>query len=165
MDSSTTPSPPSPTGPDGEGAATLLGILAGQERWLLRLSDSGEILQLPELTPVPLTRPCFCGIANIRGKLYSVTDFSAFLGGEATPRNASTRLLLIGSRYGSNAAILVSRMLGLKHEKDFSALQRQPVTTLPHWGAHILMDRGGQQWRRLVVPELLADSDFMNVGV
>jgi hypothetical protein len=64
---------------------------------------------------VPLTKPWFAGIANIRGNLYSVVDLSAFIGKEATPQNTSSRLLLIGTRHGSNAALLVTRMIGLRN--------------------------------------------------
>ena len=85
-------------GAGGRTAAGLLGFQAGSDFWLLSLADSGEIASLPVLTVVPLTRTWFVGMANIRGKLYSVTDFSAFLGREMTPQNASSRLLLIGAR-------------------------------------------------------------------
>ena len=53
-------------------SAGLLGVQAGPDYWLLDLADSGEILPLPPFTSVPLTRPWFCGIANIRGSLYGV---------------------------------------------------------------------------------------------
>ena len=103
-------------------AAGLLGVQSGSDFWLLRLSDSGEIVPLPPLTGVPLTKPWFGGIANIRGNLYSVADFSAFQGKEVTPQNASSRLLLIGTRYGDNAALLVTRMLGLRNMWEQSFL-------------------------------------------
>ena len=67
----------------GEGAQALLGIesgsdeLPGGSRWLIDLADSGEVTPLPPLTPAPLTKPWFAGIANIRGVLYGVVDFSA----------------------------------------------------------------------------------------
>ena len=92
-------------GASEQSAAGLLGVLSGSDYWLLNLSDSGEVVPLPGLTSVPLTRPWFVGIANIRGNLYSVTDFSAFQGKAATPQNASSRLLLIGARHGNNAAL------------------------------------------------------------
>jgi twitching motility protein PilI len=85
-----------------------LGVQAGPDYWLLDLADSGEIVPLTPLTEVPLTKPWFAGIANIRGNLHSVVDLSAFVGKEATPRNTSSRLLLIGTRHGSNAALLVT---------------------------------------------------------
>lgn len=146
----------------GQGAASLLGVRSGNEDWLLDLSDSGEIIQLPKLTLVPLTRPWFAGIANIRGNLYAVTDFSVFRGSDPTAQNAAARLLLIGTRHGSNAALLVSRMLGLKNAKDFSAEDSDPAA--PPWAARRYRDGNGNVWRKLQVRELLADENFMNVG-
>jgi hypothetical protein len=73
-------------GTSNQSSAGLLGIQAGSDYWLLDLADSGEIVPLTPLTKVPLTKPWFAGIANIRGNLYSVVDLSAFLGKEARPR-------------------------------------------------------------------------------
>lgn len=146
----------------GQRAASLLGMHAGDGFWLLDLADSGEIVQLPRLAPVPLTRPAFAGIANIRGNLYAVTDFSVFCGGEPTLRNASARLLLVGTRHGSNAALLVSRLLGLKNIKDFTPV---PQDASADWVAGSYQDAEGRVWRKLGVRELLADREFMDIGV
>ena len=100
-------------GASGQNAAGLLGIQAGSEFWLLNLSDSGEIIPLRPLTSVPLTQKWFVNIANIRRNLHAVADFSAFQNKEPIPQNASFRLLLIGTRHGNNAALLVTRALGL----------------------------------------------------
>ncbi len=151
------------TAAQGRGASSWLGIEAGNEAWLVDLSDSGEIVQAPQLVPVPLTRSWFSGIANIRGNLHAVTDFSVFRGGIPTPQNANARLLLIGGKYGANAALLVSRMLGLKKPEDFT---QEPVDpTAPSWGAQRFTDSQGKIWHKLSVRELLADHDFMNIGV
>ncbi|MDR2187609.1 MAG: chemotaxis protein CheW [Azonexus sp.] len=147
----------------GRGATSWLGIEAGGEDWLVDLSDGGEIVQAPQLAPVPLTRPWFAGIANIRGNLYAVTDFSSFRGAAPTPRNSSTRLLLIGARHGSNAALLVSRMLGLKNPGDFVA--EPPQEEDPAWCEQRYLDVQNKAWRKLSVRELLADQEFMNIGV
>ena len=147
----------------GKGAASWLGIEAGGEAWLVDLSDGGEIVQASQMTPVPLTRPWFVGISNIRGNLYAVSDFSVFRGGQPTAQNANSRLLLIGSRYGTNAALLVSRMLGLKKPEDFSP--EAPDAAMPAWGQQRFADTHGKIWRKLTVRELLADQDFMNIGV
>ncbi len=146
----------------GKGGATLLGVRAGGEDWLLDLADSGEVVQMPRLTPVPLTRRSFAGLANIRGNLYSVTDFSLFRGGDPTPQNASSRLVLVGVKHGSNAALLVGRMLGLKNNDDFSPADPEPGA--PAWANHNLRDGNGKLWRRLSVRDLLDDANFMNVG-
>jgi twitching motility protein PilI len=150
-------------GARNQSAAGLLGIQSGADFWLLSLSDSGEIIPLTPLTNVPLTKPWFVGIANIRGNLYSVADFSAFQGKEATPQNPSSRLLLIGTRHGNNAALLVTRMIGLRNVDDLTPVAADPGA--PHWVGDAYTDREGRRWRMLNVRELLADEEFMDIGV
>ena len=144
-------------------AASLLGFQSDSDHWLLELPDSGEIVPLPPLTGVPLTRPWFIGIANIRGNLYAVSDFSAFRGKEATHRNAEARLLLIGTRHGNNAALLVTRILGLRQIDDLTPAPDDPEA--PPWGSGAYTDREGCRWRMLDVRQLLSDDAFMNIGI
>jgi twitching motility protein PilI len=144
-------------------AAGLLGFQSGADHWLVGLPDSGEVVPLPPLTDVPLTRPWFVGIANIRGNLYSVTDFSAFRHGEATPRNAGSRLLLVGTRHGNNASLLVTRILGLRNIDDLTEVDGSPEA--PPWTSGVYADREGRRWRMLEVTRLFADDTFMNIGV
>ena len=146
----------------GQVTTSLLGVRAGRENWLLELSDSGEIIQLPPLTPVPLTSPAFAGIANIRGNLYAVTDFSLFRGGEPTLLNANARLLLVGVKLGSNAALLVTRMQGLKAVADYEPMEKS--ADAPIWVAQTYRDGAGEIWHKLSVRDLLADESFMNIG-
>jgi twitching motility protein PilI len=147
----------------GKGSISWLGLQAGDQNWLIDLSDSGEIVQAPQLSHVPLTRPWFSGLANIRGSLHAVTDFSVFCGGSPTPQNANTRLLLVGVKFGSNAALLVTRMLGLKNPEEFMPEPADP--DFPSWGADRYTDSQDRIWRKLSVRELLADDNFMNIGV
>jgi twitching motility protein PilI len=146
----------------GESSASLLGVLAGQSRWLLDLSASGEIVSLPPLTPVPLTMPFFLGLTNIRGNLHAVTDFPSFIGEEPTPLHApGIRLLLVGTRFGNNVTLLISRLLGLKKPADFTNTPHS--ADAPSWEAELLTDEDGNEWHRLDLPALLADPRFMNI--
>ena len=145
-------------------AASLLGVLSGSEYWLLQLSDSGEVVPLPELTSVPLTQPWFLGLANIRGNLYSVVDFSVFQGQEATPQNASSRLLLIGTHHGNNAALLVNRIVGLRNLDDLASTP-SPDDNPPEWARQAYTDHEGRYWKQLDVAALLADERFMDIGI
>jgi twitching motility protein PilI len=144
-------------------AAGFLGIQAGADYWLLSLADSGEIIPLTPLASVPLTKYWFVGIANIRGNLYSVADFSAFQGKESTPQNSSSRLLLIGTRHGNNAALLVTRMLGLRNLESFTPAVADPDA--PPWASEAYTDNEGRRWKMLNVRALLADEHFMDIGV
>ncbi len=150
-------------GASEQSAAGLLGIQSGADFWLLNLSDSGEIIPLTPLTTVPLTKNWFVGIANIRGNLYAVADFSAFQGKEATPQNTSARLLLIGTRHGNNAALLVTRMLGLRNVDDLTPISADPDS--PPWASDVYTDNEGRRWKKLDVRQLLVDEDFMEIGV
>lgn len=150
------------TAAQGKGTAAWLGVEAGNEPWLVDLADSGEVVQAPVMMSVPLTQPWFAGIANIRGNLHAVTDFSAFRGGTPTPQNASARLLLVGTKFGANSALLVSRMLGLKNPENFALAA--PDDAAPAWAAARYTDVNGQVWRKLSVRDLLVDQDFMNIG-
>jgi len=149
-------------GASEQSAAGLLGIQAGSDFWLVDLSDSGEIVPLTPLTSVPLTKQWFAGIANIRGNLYAVSDFSAFQGKESTPQNTSSRLLLVGTRHGNNAALLVTRMLGLRNADDLTSVAVDP--SAPLWADEAYTDKEGRRWKKLNVRKLLADENFMEIG-
>jgi twitching motility protein PilI len=142
----------------------LLGIASGGNHWLLDLSDSGEVVPFSELTPVPLTKPWFAGIVNIRGTLYSVVDFAAFCGREPTRRNANARLLLVGARYGSNSALLVDRTLGLRNMDVLEIVHTDEENKIP-WVSNTYQDAQGRHWTRLDLQELLADPAFLDVGL
>ena len=147
----------------GETTRALLGVESGQVRWLMDLADSGEVVPLAPLAPVPLTRPWFAGLANVRGALYSVVDFAAFRGLGPTPQNADARLLLIGARHGSNSALLVERTLGLK---NLDAMNAAPdAAAAPDWVGAAYRDADGQVWMRLRITALLADPAFLEVGL
>jgi len=157
----------------GEGGQALLGIesgaddLPGGSHWLIDLADSGEVAPLPQLTPAPLTKSWFAGIANIRGVLYSVVDFSAWRGGAPTPRNAQSRLLLIGARHGINTALLVRRALGLRPQLQMHAANAPRVgagETAPWLGGRF-MDAQDVTWTQLRIPALLADPNYLDIAL
>ena len=102
-------------------AASRLGVQAGAEAWLVSLADAGEVIPAPAITPVPLTKPWFRGVANIRGKLYGVVDFPAFLGGAPVAPGEQVRLLLLGDKFRMGSALLVDRLLGLRGAENFQA--------------------------------------------
>lgn len=135
---------------------TTLGVMIGKDHWLVDMQDISEALPLPVLTPVPSTQPWFCGVANVRGNLYSVTDMAAFLGGEATPRDGSVRVLLLGHKYAFSAGLLITRVLGLRNAKEWAQSEQD--------GEIYFQDSSGQKWRRFDVPGLLHRPEFLHIG-
>ncbi len=170
----------------GDSELTLLGVesgaadLPGGSHWLLDLGDSGEVVPLPQLTPAPLTKPWFAGIANIRGVLYGVVDFAAWRGGAPTPRNAQSRLLLVGARQGIASALLVSRALGLRPQQQLHAASDAGDSTRDdphpnesnsleqgsaHWLGGRFLDAQNQIWTQLRISALLTDPDYLDVAL
>lgn len=146
----------------GEVSRALLGVQAGKEYWLLDLGDAGEILPVPTLTPVPLTKPWFDGIANIRGSLHAVVDFSAFQSGGATVTGGDNRLLLVGARYGINSALRISRALGLRNPDE---LEPRPGSDERPWVGEQYIDGQGRVWKKLLLKNLLGQAQFLEIGI
>ena len=142
--------------------ASKLGFLVGNERWLVNLADVSEVLPVPLFIPVPQTRDWFRGIANVRGKLYAVADFSAFQQGESIATGSERRVLLIQDRLIEASGLLVSRMLGLRNPDNFEHIsgmdERRP------WIAARYRDAAGDTWLELDVGALGRDPGYLNVG-
>ena len=78
-----------------ETVASKLGFQVGNDKWLVSLSDVAEVIPVPTFFPVPQTESWFRGVSNVRGKLYSTVDFSAFQGGDAISAITERRVILI----------------------------------------------------------------------
>lgn len=138
------------------GIHSMLGLQLGTEHWLVEMTDIGEVLPLPPLTAVPLAKPWYCGVADIRGQLYSISDLSAFLGNGETPRDGASRVLLINPKYGFNVGLLVGRVLGLRDTGNWHC----------DTGARDLLyqDEQGRSWHKLDLADLLQRPDFLQIG-
>lgn len=141
---------------------SLLGFQTGDMHWLIDLAETGEILPPPPLAPVPLTKPWYAGLANVRGTLYSVIDFALFHQNPPTVPSGAARLLLVGARHGINCALLVSRSTGLRSVEDFEA---EPAHEHQPWVSRRLRDVQGRLWLQLDVPRLLAFPEFLDAGI
>ncbi len=137
--------------------ATTLGILIGAESWLVDMADISEVLAVPNLTVVPLTKSWYCGVANVRGNIYSISDLAAYMNHPATLHDAQNRILLIGQKFNSNAGLLVAKVLGLRNTQDWTSSEQNGVV--------LYQDGSGQQWRKLDIRQLLQQPEFIQIGV
>lgn len=149
----------------GAGVPALLGFESAGQRWLVDLPAAGEVLPLPVLSPVPLTRYWLAGLASVHGELQTVVDFSAFCGAAPTPLSPQARLLRIGIRFGSNVALLVERVFGLKRTDALFAAEADPGTACGPWQGESLTDTQGERWLRLDPQRLLADPEMLDAAL
>ena len=144
-----------------------LGLACAGQQWLIRLADAGEVIAVPTMATVPLTKPWFLGVANIRGILYSVIDFGAFLGHPveaATPGTNQVRLVLFGPRVGElRAGLVVQRVLGLRNLADLA--QSDTPKDLAPWCGARWSDREGGTWQEIDLARLALDPAFLQVGL
>lgn len=144
--------------------SSRLGLACGDDRWLIRLADAGEVVTLPEIAPVPLTQPWYLGVANIRGNLYSVVDFARYQGRGEPAAGAQARLVLFGPRAGEiNAGLVVSRVLGLRNVSELAPAA--PPQGAPAWYGQRWMDGDGHAWQEIDLAILAKDSTFLQVGL
>ncbi|HSA90553.1 MAG TPA: chemotaxis protein CheW [Burkholderiales bacterium] len=146
---------------DSARAASKLGVQVGEQNWLIDLAEAGEVMPVPPITPVPLTRSWFRGVANVRGNLYSVVDFAEFLGVGASRGGEQQRLVLLGERFRSAAALLVDRSLGLRNPAQLRACEPAGAAA---WLRGEYEDEIGARWSELDVGALVRDAAFLAVG-
>jgi twitching motility protein PilI len=142
-------------------AVSMLGVQVDDEAWLVDLREAGEVIPVPPVTPLPLTRPWFKGVTNIRGNLFSVVDFPAFLHKRPVAQGDQARLLILGERFRLGAALLIDRSLGLRNPEK---LERRDGA-LPAWARAQYADEEGRIWKELDVAQLAQHPDFIGVGV
>ena len=144
-----------------------LGLACAGSQWLIRLADAGEVIAVPTVATVPLTRPWYLGISNIRGNLYSIIDFSAFLGHDiepTTPGAAPARLVLFGPRVGElRAGLVVHRVLGLRNLAEL--VRGNAASDAPAWYGARWTDGDGGTWQEIDLALLAQDPGFLQVGV
>jgi twitching motility protein PilI len=141
-----------------------LALRIGNDNYLLDMNAAAEIVALPEISPVPWTRPWYRGLANVRGRLIGVVDLSQFKGGPALTVDESAQLLVFGEVLNVNAALLVSRAFGLRNLNDLEPLGHAGDDAAP-WEAVRYRDLDGAQLTELDLQVLAASERFAAIGV
>jgi twitching motility protein PilI len=144
----------------GTRVPSKLGLRVGSEGWLVDLKEAGEVIPVPVISPVPLARPWFKGVANVRGNLYSVSDLGALLGLQPTPMTDRARLLLVADRFRAGAALLIESSLGLRNADELKPRAGEAA----RWVRAHYEDAEGKHWKELDVPALIQDESFLEVS-
>jgi twitching motility protein PilI len=144
-------------------SSSKLGLDIASQLWLVDLTDVSEVAPIPPLASVPMTRSWFKGVANIRGNLFTVVDFSALTGGAPAAVTSESRLLLVHPRFKVNAGLLVDRMLGLRNPEQLQRKEAGPGDA--SWISAGYTDAANQTWKELNMGELVGGPEFLRVGL
>jgi twitching motility protein PilI len=141
-----------------------LAVVIGGSRFLLDLTQAGEITTVGAITRVPLTADWFLGLSNLRGNLISVIDLARFQGLDATAIDKDSRVVAFAPALGFNCGLLVSRVLGLRNVDAMTLKNPAPAADNPPWLARRYADQEAQDWTELDLSLITQDSRFLHVG-
>ncbi len=140
-----------------------LGVSIANKNYLVSLADISEVVPLPEVTKIPLTKDWFLGVANVRGNLAAITDLARFLGDAAQQVSSESRVLLAHTRFGLNAGLLIERLIGLR---DVNVMQLKHVALKNDaWESKLYQDDNNQDWQEINIEVLLTQKEFLQVAV
>lgn len=105
---------------DAPGLWRGVGYRIGSRRLASGFDEVVEVLQLPQVTPVPGAQPWMLGVANIRGNLLPVVDLKQFLEGERTVLHEGQRVLVV-RQPGGDVAVTIDELYG---QRSFTEEQR-----------------------------------------
>ncbi len=97
-----------------EAPAGYLGVVIGSKNVLVNLQEISETLPIMDIHRVPIVKPWFLGVANVRGVLYAINDLAQMLENTFTSISSNARLLLISDTVTSNVAFVGDKMIGLR---------------------------------------------------
>jgi len=141
-----------------------LAVVIGGSRFLLELTQAGEVTTVGAITSVPLTADWFLGLYNLRGNLISVVDLARFQGQDATVIDKDSRIVAFAPELGFNCGLLVSRVMGLRNVAGMTLKNPATATDNPPWLARHYVDQEAQDWTELDLSLITQDSRFLHVG-
>ena len=141
-----------------------LGVLIGQQRWLLDLQETGEVVPLAPITKVPLTHDWYLGLLNVRGNLVGIIDFARYQGLAPTEPGPTNRIVTFAPSLGVNCGLLVSRVLGLRNLTEMLAQPSSPEQS-DTWMRNSYRDSESQEWHGLSLSAVAQEPRFMQIGL
>lgn len=145
-----------------------LAVRAAGKRYLFPLSQSGEIVPLAHVQPVPYAMNWFKGVVNIRGGLFGVVDFSAFMSKETgevvqSPASGEPSVVTLNAVLDVNCALQVDALAGLRGADAFSQ-SHGPAEGSPVFFGNVFIDSAGESWQEINLRTLSQFPQFLSIS-
>ena len=131
---------------------------------LFSMDDVAEIVPLPRITRVPGVKRWLLGIADLRGKVISVSDLRDFLTERPTTQLPSSQAVVV--RAGDwDYGLLVDEVIGMRHfgpQQRLATLDSIEAGLRPYVAEAFVND--GQSWLAFDAAKLLADPRFLQAS-
>ena len=143
-------------------AHNMLAVRIGACDYLIELAEAGEIAAPGVITTVPWTQPWYVGVTSLRGQLVGVVDLACYRGQAPLPIDHSSCVLTFAPALRLNAALLVTRTLGLRDADGMSSVSASEA--LPGWLGPSLADARHQAFTPLSLARLAREESFLGAG-
>ena len=129
------------------------------------LGEVSEVIYPPKYTPVPNVQGWVRGLANIRGRLLSVSDLAFYLTGQRSQFLPTQKVLCI-SHNDHYVGLVVDQVLGIQHfnKKSFFSDQSDLDSNLKEYcQGHFYQHN--QRWHVFLFSRLLQNPKYMNASI
>ncbi len=153
---------------DVASSAAWLAVETGGKNYLFPLSQSGEIFPVTAIQRVAHTQDWYLGVANMRGSLFGVADFSFYVNQQKSVSKSEltrseARFVTLNSTLEVNCAMYVDRLDGLRSTDSFTE-SHDPIVGSPDFFGHIYTDTSGKQWQEINLQLLAQQNSFLNIN-
>ncbi len=128
------------------------------------LGEVSEVIYPPKFTPVPNAQSWVKGLANIRGRLLSVSDLAFYLTGQRSQFLPSQKVLCI-SHNDHYVGLIVDQVLGIQHfnKSGFFSKNNDLEKNLQTY-CQGYFQQHNQAWNIFLFSRLLNDPQYMNAS-
>jgi twitching motility protein PilI len=141
-----------------------VGFRSSGFNFVCPLSQVSEILTWPVITTVPGAYPWFKGVANLRGRILSVTDLQGFITKKTHQENILSRILVVafdGNFYGFS----VEQVLGVER---FFGEEIKPIGALKELKEYLsfaegVFEKAHELWVILNFHSIIKVAEFYHV--
>jgi twitching motility protein PilI len=144
----------------GVESSSRLGVLVGTKRFLINLNEVKEVLPVPPILSVHLTKSWFLGTTNVRGNLYNVSDLAQFLNMAPTAKSVNNRIMLLSTETTAQVALLVDGLVGLRSIQEMHT-ESANDDSKQLFSKQRLSDADGNEWFELDTEALVQDKNFI----
>lgn len=144
-------------------STSRLGISSGSKNYLINLNEVKEVLPVPPLQSIPLTKPWFLGIANVRGNLYNISDLAQFMGMPPTHRSINNRIVLLSTESTTQVALVIESLIGLRSVEAMQ-LQKNNDMNLA-FSKKSYVDDDNNEWFELDIESIVQNQDFIQPNI
>lgn len=142
-----------------EAPAGYLGVVIGSKNVLVNLQEISETLPIMDIHRIPIVKPWFLGVANVRGVLYAINDIAQMLESTFTSISSSARLLLLSQSVTSNVAFVVEKMIGLRKLEEMK-LREDVIEDEICLKSQTYQDDENRIWYMLDCDKLIRSKEF-----